>query len=143
MSTSRKYVNSMLSSVQFLKAKYENMKNDIVSLTSQAEYEQTIQHYDTLQLKLSAELLSLPVGYRYTGSFYIKKPYVLPVAFAEHYGTIFMREDLVSWLIESGVEPNDYSYHRTLFKVPKEGSEFELKREDAEPVYTEASNTSQ
>ncbi len=126
MSKSRKYVNSMLSSIQFLKAKYENIKNDIVSLTSLAEYEQTIKHYDTLKLKLSAELLSLPVGYRYTGKFYIKKPYVLPVAF---------REDLVSWLIESGVEPNDYSYHRTLFKVPKEGSEFELKREDAEPVY--------
>ena len=132
---SRKYVNSLLSSIESLKYKYENAKDDIVRLTSQVEYEQTIKHYDILMAKLSDELRSLPIGYRYTGKFYLKKPYVIPTVFEEHHGVIFMREDLISWQIESGVEPKIYSYIRTIFKEPKEDAAFELKREDAEPVY--------
>ena len=133
MSKSRKYINSIMSNIQFLKFKYENAQEDIIRMTSQAEYERTIKHYDLLIEKLSEELLALPIGYRYTGRFYLKKPYSIPVIFEEHYGVIYMREDLVSWQIESGVEPPNYSYHRTIFKKPEEG--FELKREDSEPVY--------
>lgn len=53
--------------------------------------------------------------------------------FEEHYGSVYMREDLVFWQNESRVEPKDYSYHRTIFKKPEEG--IELRREDAEPIY--------
>ena len=133
MSKSRKYINNMISNIQFLKHKYENVKDDVIRVTSQMEYQRTIEHYDTLIASLSDELLSLPIGYRFTGRFYIKKPYSIPTVFEEHYGVVYLREDLVSWQIESGVEPKDYSYHRTIFKKPEEG--FELKREDADPVY--------
>lgn len=139
MSKSRKYINSVISNIQFLKHKYENVKEDIIRVTSQIEYQRTIEHYDTLIAKLSDELLSLPIGYRYTGRFYIKKPYSIPIVFEEHYGTVYLREDLVSWQIDSGVEPKDYYYHRTILKKPKEG--FELKREDAEPVYAKVLET--
>jgi hypothetical protein len=83
--------------------------------------------------KLSNEVQSLPIGYRYTGIFYLKKPYVLPATFEKYSGVIFMREDLISWHIESGTERQDYSYHQHIFKEPSTDSE--LKREDAEPVY--------
>jgi len=133
MSKSRKYINGVMSNIKFLKSKYENSKEDIIRLTNQAEYERTIKHYNNLIEQLLEELLALPIGYRYTGKFYLKKPYVLPVVFTEHYGTVYRREDLVSWQIESGVETKDYSYHRTIFKKPEEG--IELKIEDAEPIY--------
>ena len=47
-----------------------------------------------------------------------------------------MREDLVSWQIEEGLERPDCSYHRNIYKLPQEGAE--LKREDAEPIYAES-----
>ena len=133
MSKSRKHTNAVISNIKFLKYKYENAKSDIIRLTSRAEYEETIKHYDSLIEQLSKELFSLPIGYRYIGKFYLKKPYTFPAVFEEHYGAIYMREDLISWQIESGVEPPNYSYHRTIFKKPEEG--FDFKREDAEPVY--------
>jgi hypothetical protein len=83
--------------------------------------------------KLSNELQSLPIGYRYTGTFYLKKPYVSSATFEKYSGVIFMREDLISWQIESGKERQDYSYHQHIFKEPSTDSE--LTREDAEPVY--------
>ena len=133
MNKSRKHVKNLLSSVQSLKNKYENNKDDIVQLTSHDEYEQTTKHFDNLISKLSNEVQSLPIGYRYTGIFYLKKPYVLPVTFEKYSGVIFMREDLISWQIESGMERQDYSYHQHIFKEPSTDSE--LTKEDAEPVY--------
>ena len=52
-----------------------------------------------------------------------------------------MREDLVSWQIEDGLERPDPSYHRNIYKEPRDG--FELKREDAEPVYAKPEKFSQ
>lgn len=124
-----------MSNIKFVKSKYENSKKDIIRLTDQTEYATIINHYDYLITKLSEELQSLPIGYRYTGKFYLKKPYTLPTVFEEYDGSVYLREDLISWQIDSGLDYKDYSYHRIVFKVPKEGSEFELKREDAEPVY--------
>jgi hypothetical protein len=99
----------------------------------QQEYERTIQHYDKLIEKLTEELLSLPIGYRYKGVFYIKNSYTLPATFEKCEGVVYLREDLVSWQIEEGVEKPDSGYHRNIFKYPTDGAE--LKREDAEPVY--------
>ena len=78
----------------------------------------------------------MPIGYRYTAVFYIKNSYSsAPSTFTKCDGVVFMREDLVSWQIEKGTESPDPSYHRNIYKEPKEGCE--LKREDAEPVYSE------
>ena len=123
----------MISNIKFLKHKYENSKNDIIRLTSHTEYEQTIKHYDAIIEKLSTELIALPIGYRYIGIFYIKNSYTVPAKFERHDGVVYLREDLVSWQIEKGLNRPDYGYHRNIFKNPTDGAE--LKREDAEPVY--------
>lgn len=44
-----------------------------------------------------------------------------------------MREDLVSWIIEQGVDRDDPYYHRNIFKEPKD--DYELKKEDAGPIF--------
>ena len=129
----RKYIYSTILNLESLKRKYEYAVKDIVRATSQDEYEQTIKHYDKLLENLNKELLLLPIGYRYTGVFYIKNSYNIPATFEQHEGVVFMREDLISWQIEKGLERPDLSYHRNLYKNPSEGGE--LRREDAEPVY--------
>ena len=98
-----------------------------------AAYEQTIKHYDKVITNLNEELLLLPIGYRYTGIFYIKNSYTVPATFEKHDGVVYLREDLVSWQIEKGLERPDPSLRRNIYKEPRDG--FELKREDAEPVY--------
>ena len=132
---SRKYLYSTILSIESLKNKYEYAEKDIKRATSQDEYEQTIQHYDKLIANLNKELMLLPIGYRYTGTFYIKNSYNIPAIFTKHEGVVFMREDLVSWQIEKGPERPDPSYHRNIYKEPCEGAE--LKKEDAKPVYAE------
>ena len=132
---SRKYLYSTILNIESLKRKYEYAAKDIIRATSQNEYEQTIKHYDKLIVSLNKELLLMPIGYRYTGVFYIKNSYNIPATFEKHEGMVFLREDLVSWQIESGLERPDFSYHRNIYKEPKEGCE--LKREDAEPVYAD------
>ncbi len=77
MGKSRKYIADLLSSVKFQKNKYEYIQKEITRLMGQQEYERTIQHYDKLIEKLNEELLSLPIGYRYKGVFYIKNSYNL------------------------------------------------------------------
>ena len=135
MIKSRKYVNTLLSSIQSLKRKYEYEQKDIVKLTSDQDYQQTINHFNSLITKLSEELSSLPIGYRYQGKYFLKKPYSISVIFTEHDGALYMREDLISWQIESGVEPKDYAYHRTIFKRPCEEPDAIITRQDTEPVY--------
>ena len=129
---SRKYLYSTISSIEFVKVRYESASKDIQRVTSKEEYDQTIKHFDTLIANLNKELTTLPVGYRYIGILYIKNSYTIPATFEKHDGVIFMREDLVSWQIEKGTEKPDPSYHRNIYKEPREGCE--LKREDAEPV---------
>lgn len=94
MIESRKYVNNLLSNVQTLKHKYEYEKKVIVELTSETEYQQTMEHFDNLITKLTEKVRTLPIGYRYRGKFFLKIPYNYPVKFSEHEGAIFMREDL-------------------------------------------------
>ena len=133
---SRKYVNALIYSIKFLKNRYEYTSNDIQRVTSKAEYEQTIQHFDKLIANLNEELKTLPIGFRYTGVFYVKNSYSgVPTSFTKCEGVVYMREDLVSWQIEKGTQTPDPSYHRNIYKEPHEGCE--LKREDAQPVYLE------
>lgn len=53
--------------------------------------------------------------------------------FIKYDGVLFMRESLVSWVIEKGTDRHDPCYYRNIFKEPKEGCE--LKKEDAELVF--------
>lgn len=83
---SRKYLYSTLSSIEFVKSRYESASKDIQRATSKEEYDQTIKHFDTLIANLNKELKSLPVGYRYAGVFYIKNSYTIPATFENTMG---------------------------------------------------------
>ena len=136
MIKSIKYINSLMCNVKSLKSKYEDLKKEIIGLTSQQEYEQTLQHYDKLITKFKDELLTLPIGYRYTGVFYIKNSLTIPAVFEKYDGVVYLREDLISWQIEKGLERPDYGYHRNIFKEPMAGAE--LRRADAVPIYEDS-----
>jgi hypothetical protein len=133
MSNDRKNAERVLSDLKSLKERYKYLEKEVIDLSSETEYEQTIHYYDKLIINITNKLLSFPIGYRYIGAFYLKKPNIIPSEFEKHEGAVFMREDLVSWLIEKGLESPDPSYHRNVYKEPRDGAE--LKREDANPVY--------
>ncbi len=44
--------------------------------------------------------------------YFIKKPYTLPIEFKECSGSLFMRENLVSWKVELKPSVYDYTYYR-------------------------------
>ena len=135
MNLSRKNTINLISNINFLKNKYKYNQQEIERLVGKQEYEHIIQHYNKLIDKLNQQLLSLPIGFRYKGVFYIKNTWLSQPRFDKYEGVVYMREDLVSWQIEEGLERPDCSYHRNIYKLPQEGAE--LRREDAEPVYAE------
>ena len=130
---SRKHVLNLLSNVKALKTKYEHLYQDLEYLISPQEYQQSIKIYDRIIEQVSEKLKALPVGFRYKGAFYLKNSYKFPATFEQHNGAVYMREDLISWQIEQGLERPDCSYHRNIYKEPQDGTE--LRKKDAEPVY--------
>ena len=69
---------------------------------------------------------------------YLKKPYTIPAEFEKCKGSLYMRENLVSWQIEKEDGKLDYTYYRAVYKKPH--GEL-IKREEAKPVYpTEKNN---
>lgn len=132
MKKTRTNLIHLLTSIQYMKEAYVLKEKDIVLLSNQAEYERTIKHYGDLMMLLTKELQTLPIGYRYTGTFYLKKPYTMPPEFEEHSGALYMRENLVSWQIEKEPGLCENSYYRAAFKKPNGP---QITREDTEPVY--------
>ncbi len=135
MIKSRSYIRNLLNTVQNIKERYVYFEKDIVLLSNQAERDRTIEHYDYVIKALKEELQTLPIGYRYTGTYYLKKPYTIPPEFEKCEGSLYMQENLVSWQIEKtpGVL-KDYSYYRSIFKEPYGKV---LTKEDAEPVLSQ------
>ena len=134
MNYSRKDISSLKYTISSIKNRYEYIKKEVIETTTEEEYAKTLEHYDQLLDKFTQKLISLPIGFRYNGVFYIKRSYpVVPATFDRYEGVVYMREDLVSWQIEEGLERPDYGYHRNIFKEPKEGAE--LTRDDTIPVY--------
>lgn len=134
MEKSRSDFTSLRASIEYNKDKYVFLKDKIISLSTQSEYDRTIKHYDDLIEALEKEIKTLPIGYRYTGTYYIKKPYIIPAEFEEHKGSIFMKENLVSWQIEKEPGVLEYPYYRAVFKKPFGDY---LTKEDGKPVYVE------
>jgi hypothetical protein len=135
MQKSLKYTRDTLNSIEILKSKHEYLGKELIRVAGQDLYEQTSKYYDNVISKLTEEMRLLPIGYRYSGTFYLKKPYTVPIEFEKIEGSIFMREDLVSWQIESnGSNQNQtYAYHRSVFKKPELNTE--IRKEDGVPVY--------
>lgn len=126
-------ISELLTKIKKIKERTLSTEKELVSiLSNKAEYDQIIAHYDHVITDLEKELKNQPIGYRYTGDYYLKKPYVMPAEFIKGSGSLFMRENLSSWQVETEPGVCDYSYHRAVYKQ-LDGPL--LTREDAEPVY--------
>ena len=132
MKKTRTNLINLRTNVKYMKDAYASKEKDIIEFSEQAEYDRTIKHYDDLIASLTKEIQMLPIGYRYTGTYYLKKPYTMPPEFEEHIGSLFMRENLVSWQVEKEPGKYEYSYYRLVLKSPH-GEQ--ITRADAKPVY--------
>lgn len=133
MRKSHSNIIELLSKIKKIKERYLSIEKDMVSiLSNKTEYDNTVAHYDHVIADLETELKNQPIGYRYTGEYYLKKPYVMPAEYMKGSGSLFMRENLSSWQVETEPGVYDYSYHRAVYKQ-LDGPL--LTREDAEPVY--------
>lgn len=92
-------------------------KKVIVSLVGQDQYDSLSSQFSEMFTKLTERIAQLPIGKRYTGTFYFKKPYTQNTVTIKIDGSAFMREDLVSWYIDPPHNENhDVSYLRTIYK---------------------------
>jgi hypothetical protein len=128
MKKNREYITRLLFNLKTLKNSYEGILKDISAVINIEHIKSEDPFLELIEL-LTKEQKALPIGYRYTGPFYIKQC----DQFIKYDGVLFMRENLVSWIIEQGTDRHDPCYHRNIFKEPKEGCE--LKKEDAELVF--------
>jgi len=123
---------NLISSIQHIKERYIAISKDVLSVSKQAKFEQTLAHYDQLLAEATKELHARPIGYRYTGVYYLKKPYMIPPVFEKHSGSLYMQENLVSWQIQNESGVLQYPYYRAVYKEPNGAI---ITRDDAEPVY--------
>lgn len=85
---------------------------------------------------MKEKINTLPIGFRYEGIFYIKIPYTVETKFNKYDGSLFMREDLVSWKIESSGNGNESFYNRSIYREPSLSSAIIKKYDkDITPVY--------
>ncbi len=93
-------------------AQRKNLKSDIDTLdrilyllrykqsvfieeSSEKDLEKVTDYVKSIMTKLEDKSQKMPIGYRYTGTFYLKKPYTLPSESVKIKGSAFVREDLV------------------------------------------------
>ena len=109
-------------------------KDVFINESSEKKYEKAIGYVKSIMSKLEDKCDKLPIGHRYTGTFYLKKPYTIPYEAIKIKGAAFLREDLVSWTIESD---NEYAKNlgcfRSVYKDKKMTTT--LQREDGEVVF--------
>jgi hypothetical protein len=111
-------------------------KKTLLSESTESSFNNTAGYMKSIVLKLEEKVEALPIGHRYTGTFYVKKPYTyaLPSESVKLKGSAFMQEDLVSWTIQSEDEyAKNLYYVRSIFK--DKGMKTILKREDGEAVF--------
>ena len=96
--------------------------------------EEYFQNLKSCLNKLDEDLRKLPVGHRYSGTFYVRKPYTIPIESEKIEGSAFMREDLVTWKPEEeGKQFWELSYKKDIFRDPE--MSVPIKREDGQPVF--------
>ncbi len=127
------YVRHMIGRAESMLTSLKSIEKEFVEKEGQVAYQKVKAHCGNLVDKLKAEAKSLPIGFRYKGTFYIRKAYTTPIAFEKVKGcSAFQREDLISWQIEGAYEQGQ-CYYRNVFKAPDLNSE--ITRADAEPVF--------
>jgi hypothetical protein len=112
-----------------------NYKKDaFVEYSSESELKKLVDYVNKTKANIEKKRQSLPIGHRFTGTFYLKKPYTVPSEAVKIKGSAFMPEHLVSWKIESDDEyAKNLWYVRDVYK-DKDLKE-RVKREDGEAVF--------
>ena len=131
----RKKLNQAIVTTQWAQSTLHNCQ-DFLQALGQTEIFQTInRHYDDIITKLNAEIKKQPIGYRYTGKFYIKEQSDSPDDYTLIEGSLFMRQDLVSWQIENLPE---YAYRRPREAYKSIAPKVKITREDSVAVFENA-----
>ena len=133
---SRKAVQERYYALRLLLERIEISKNAFESIDEGEGYQLIFNTTKATMEKQKALRDSLPTGHRYQGDFYIRKPYSNPVVAVPIKGVIFLREDLVSWRIESSegdVHKQYSSYYRDINK--DKNLTTRITKDDATLVY--------
>lgn len=133
VSKNRKSIINLINNIRFILNKHEHLKEDLLYLEGEEKHQQILEFYARIIAKLTKQLNKLPIGYRYTGTFYIRKAYTFPTAYEKIIGSAFMREDLCSWAIENE-ERFKFGYRREIFSAAND--KMQIERENAEPVFS-------
>ncbi|WP_119328365.1 RNA-binding protein [Cysteiniphilum halobium] len=111
-------------------------KKTFIEQSSEDDFNNALDYVNNTIAKLEDKRQNLPIGHRYTGVFYLKKPYTIPSEAMKIKGAAFVREDLVMWTIEADDEYVKNVYYVREVYLDKEMT-VRLKREDCVEVFEE------
>ena len=136
MTAERKNIKSDIDTLDRILYLLRYKQSVLIEESSDKDFEKVTDYVESLMTKLEGKCQKMPIGYRYTGTFYLKKSYPLPSESVKIKGAAFMREDLVSWVIESDDEyAKNLWYVREIFK--DKDMKQRINRDEAEPVFEE------
>jgi hypothetical protein len=69
-------------------------KETLLSESPESSFNNASDYVKSIVAKLEDRTDKLPIGHRYTGTFYVRKPYKIPDEAIKIKGSVFMREDL-------------------------------------------------
>ena len=136
MTAERKNIKSDIDTLDRILYLLRYKQSVFIEESSEKDLEKVTDYVKSIMSKLENKRQKMPIGYRYTGTFYLKKSYPLPSESVKIKGAAFMREDLVSWVIESDDEyAKNLWYVREIFK--DKDMKQRINRDEAEPVFEE------
>ena len=109
-------------------------KKAFIEQSSEDDFNSTLDYVNKTIAKLEDKRQKLPIAHRYTGVFYLKKPYTIPSEAVKIKGSAFVREDLVMWTVDSEDEYVKNVYYVREVYLNKEMT-VRLRREDCEEVF--------
>ena len=134
MPSKRKNIKANIDVLHRIMSNFEYIKDSLIECSTDKDYNKAVEYVNKMVTKLEVERDKLPIGHRYTGTFYLKKPYTVPSESVKIKGAAFMREDLVMWTIESDDEyTKDLYYVRDVYRDKK--MSVRLTRDDCGEVF--------
>ena len=134
MTAQRKNLKSDIDTLERILDLINYKKDAFVEYSSESEIKKLVDYVNKTKAKIEKKRQSLPIGHRFNGTFYLKKPYTVPSESVKIKGSAFMPEHLVSWKIESDDEyARNLWYVRDIFK--DKGMKERVKREDGKSVF--------
>ncbi|WP_151193795.1 hypothetical protein [Cysteiniphilum sp. JM-1] len=109
-------------------------KKTFIEQSSEDDFNNALDYVNKTIAKIEDKRQKLPIRHRYTGVFYLKKPYTIPSESVKIKGSAFVREDLVMWTIESDDEYVKNVYYVREVYLDKEMT-VKLTREDRVEVF--------